>query len=114
MKIVSDRYSSLRIYQNVIVTTAELKVCEVDVSKINVQKGEIDADSKFVDVPFVRFRKQLHVASDPLPRPVTNTAELQNLVGRRESTVFVVNSAAFMQFLSACEMSDVARCIGAR
>ena len=53
LELVSEHYSLLRIYQNVVVTTATLKVCEVDISTIDIASGEIDAGSRFANVPYV-------------------------------------------------------------
>src|SRR5690348_3092413 len=50
----------VRIYFNVVVTTAKLMVCELDPEKISVSDGKIK-DPQYFEVPFIRFRKQLSV-----------------------------------------------------
>lgn len=102
---LSNRYSSLRIYQNVIVTTAALHVCEVDVDGIDMATGELGSASAFKAVPFVRFRKQLGVVNRRDQR-ITHVQELRDSIKSTESTVFVVNAAHFSEFLQACELPD--------
>ena len=104
-KTLSSNYSDLRVYQNVIVTTAELFVCETDVSTINITNGELDEDSQFTNVPYVRFRKQVGSLDNDI-KPATETRGLNELITSRESTVFIVNSAHFEQFINACELPD--------
>lgn len=103
LETVSDRYSQLRIYQSVIVTTAALKVCEVDVGKIDLGNGEIEPGTTFIDVPYVRFRKQLG-ATAPSIRPAQDTFTLTNQMKSRESTVFVVNASHFIDFLAESDL----------
>jgi hypothetical protein len=105
LELVSEHYSLLRIYQNVVVTTATLKVCEVDISTIDIASGEIDAGSKFVDVPYVRFRKQLRAHTTNVA-PLSDPPGLGKLAEESESTVFVVNSAHFVEFVNSCALPD--------
>ena len=102
---LSDQYSDLRIYQNVIVTTADLKVCKLDVNQIDLSSGELGDDAEFVDVPFVRFRKQLGASVSSDTR-ATSERDVRRLVTTKESTVFVVNSDHFEQFVTSCELPD--------
>lgn len=103
--VICDDYATLRIYQNVIVTTAELWVCNADPSRIDIATGEVGDDSEFTKVPYLRFRKQLgsEVDSQML---VSDIYSLQKLSKQRESTVFVVNSSSFVEFLTACELPE--------
>lgn len=105
LETLASTSSDLRIYQNVIVTTAALKVCEVDVSKVDLANGEIDEATAFSDVPYLRFRKQLG-ASDSTVRAATDSHTLSQQKKERESTVFVVNAARFIDFLEACELPE--------
>jgi len=102
---VSEQYSHLRIYQNVIVTTAELKVCEINIENINVATGEIPEDAQFTDVPFVRFRKQLGSTQAERPRAQLVT-DIHGRNRERESTIFVVNSQHLDDFIYQCELPD--------
>ncbi len=103
--LLSSSYSDLRIYQNVVVTTAALKVAVIDANKIDIATGVIDDTSQFIDVPFVRFRKQLRGA---LPGFADADYELgvREIKLEKESTVFVVNSEHFLEFVSSCELPD--------
>lgn len=105
LESISDSYSQLRIYQNVIVTTAALKVCDVDVAKINLADGEIDKGTSFTDVPYVRFRKQLG-ASATVVQAAADTYSLSQRIKERESTVFVVSSSRFSEFLMSCDLPE--------
>ncbi|MBZ2189261.1 hypothetical protein K8B33_09145 [Alcanivorax sp. JB21] len=100
---LKDKYSGLRMYQNVIVTTARLKLCEIDLANIDIASGEIDQSASSAEVPFVRFRKQLGTAS--AKRDVScDTYQLRDVAKEFEDTVFVVNSARFAEFVRACEV----------
>jgi hypothetical protein len=101
--ILSPRYSDLRIYQNVIVTTATLKMCEVDIEQIDVATGEISNKSEFIDVPFVRFRKQLGSTIEETEGSV-HSQDVRRVITQKESTIFVVNSERFEEFLTVCEL----------
>ena len=110
----SHLYSHLRIYQNVIVTTADLRVCRFDPASIDLSTGEIGDSATFEEVPYLRFRKQL-MAYAPDENTSPATFELQSKISARESTVFVVNSARFFDFLNDCELpDDLHRYISAR
>lgn len=104
-KTLTSNYSDLRVYQNVIVTTADLYVCETDVSNIDITTGELGDDSQFTQVPYVRFRKQVGSIDTNL-NPATETRGLNEHITNKESTVFIVNSAHFEEFLNACELPD--------
>ena len=93
-----------RIYANVILTTARLKLCTFDAHSINISNGTM-AGAAFTDVPYLRFRKQLSTAppyivwsgSEPDPSSVAQA---------KENTVFVVNADHLLQFLSEFKVSD--------
>lgn len=110
----SYRYSDLRIYQNVIVTTANLSVCSINVDDIDLANGELGHDSKFVEVPYVRFRKQLGASLSDCSR-ATYDRDVNGYVTAKESTVFVVNSEHFEEFIIACDLPDnIGRYVGGR
>jgi hypothetical protein len=87
---------ALRMYFSVIVTTASLKVCSFDPNQITLLDGKID-QSEFVEVPYVRFRKQLSTRQ-PTNNP-PGSSDRNDLVRAKEHTVFVVNSEAIKDFL---------------
>ncbi|MBX9916177.1 MAG: hypothetical protein K2Y07_02895 [Nitrosomonas sp.] len=97
---ISDR-EQLRMYFGVIVTTAKLKVCLVDPTRISISDGKIQ-DASFRDVPYLRFRKQLvshHKVSGH--HAIGSHSEISRA---KESTVFVVNAEALTQFLQEFEV----------
>ncbi len=97
-------YSGLRMYQNVIVTTAELQTCHIDVSAIDVSTGKLAEDTEFSVVPFVKFRKQLG-ATIKTTNKAQHAADVRKYTSNRESTIFVVNSAHFLDFLNCSDLT---------
>lgn len=93
----------LRIYINVIVTTANLKVCKFNPESIDIATGEIGV-ANFETVPWVRLRKSL------IPRPVASVSAktITEIASGNERTVFVVNSERFVDFLNEWELSTLA------
>jgi hypothetical protein len=104
-KTLSHYYSHLRIYQNVIVTTAELYVCDTNIQNIDITTGELDDKSEFNKVPFVKFRKQVGAIAAQI-EPAKEMNGLKTIVTDKESTVFIVNSSNFSSFLNDCELPD--------
>jgi hypothetical protein len=95
-------YFDLRIYLNVIVTTAELKICEMDPDEVDLITGKID-ELKFINVPYVRFRKQL---SHEQPESESDNwhNRIRSLISRKENTVLIVNASNFLNFLQKVEI----------
>lgn len=84
----------------VIVTTAKLRLATFDRGTTRLEDGTLN-DASFDDVPFVRFRKQLGVASlDPATRGALSGHDISY---RKESTVFVVHAPAINTFLAEFE-----------
>ena len=102
---LSHKYSNLRIYQNVIVTTADLKLCTLSIDQVDIGSGEIPKDSSFTDIPYVRFRKQLG-ATVPDRVKILYDQDIYNQIKNKESTVYVVNSSHFENFINDCELPD--------
>ena len=96
--LYSKGFEVIRIFYNVIVTTALLKVCHIDPSSISLKDGTL-ADADFEDVPYIRFRKQLN----PVYEIPENNFSESDLVRAKENTVFVVNSQHLVKFLSEFE-----------
>lgn len=99
--ILADR--RLRIYYNVIVTTATLNVVNFDPKDITLENGEIK-QAAHQEVPFVRFRKQLttHACEGTFP-------EIKSREGFRvnnEKTAFVINSMNLVEFLREFKASN--------
>lgn len=100
--IHKDDTEFLRIYFNVIVTTAELKICKFEPSDIDVSTGEI-SNTKFEIVPWMRFVKSF--TSRPVTSSTANT--ISESAKANERTVFVVNADKFVEFLSEWDLGDI-------
>ncbi len=98
-----SKQETIRFYFNVIVTTAQLKIVKFAPESISLEDGTF-ADAEVVDVPFVRFRKQLS------SRAVRLTHEqFENGFDpayERENTVFVVRASELLDFLQQFELSE--------
>lgn len=106
-KLLTGReLDALRMYVNVIVTTATLKICSFSPENISLHDGKV-SEPGFTEVPYVRFRKQLSVRT---VRSINRKSLLSHVLGAvakaKEHTVFVVNSGAFEQFLKEWEVSN--------
>lgn len=93
----------LRMYFNVIVTTAKLQVCPLEPQAISMVDGTIQ-NATFTEVPYLRFRKQLlpHFDAQGNYPSLGDT----NIARAKESTVFVVNSQNLVEFLSKFEVDS--------
>lgn len=91
----------LRIYYNVIVTTAVLKVCNFDPSNISIESGEL-SEYNFQEVPYLRFRKQLSFNCE-LPERDGGASHYE-LSYAKQNTIFVVNSTHLTDFLREFEL----------
>lgn len=89
-------------YFPVVITTAELFVCKVDPSDIEMESGEIK-NPKFEAVPFVRFRKSLTTAPSlfAIERRITRPEELAE---SKERTVFILNASSIKTILADWEI----------
>jgi hypothetical protein len=90
---------NLRIYGSVIVTTADLKVCEYDADKISIDNGILTA-AKYHDIPFIRFRKQLSVRTPSQKGIPDIDLHSSALAKAKEQSVFVINSKELEKFLT--------------
>jgi len=104
--LFKDKPDYIRIYLNVIVTTAELKLCSFSPESVSIDNGLISS-AQFKTVPYLRFRKSL---STKLIEDL-NLSEWThyNLTRAKENTVFVVNSSHIMDFLNKREF-DISIC----
>lgn len=97
LTLLSEDYP-YRVYLNVIITTAKLKVCSFGPSDISIKDGTVSKCS-FTDVPFIRFQKQL---STRFPESLTfSVGETSAIAKAKENTVFVVNSENLVEFINA-------------
>lgn len=84
----------------VIVTNAEIIVCQFDPKQISIENGLLDKSSTlFETVPFVRFRKSLATSF-----PTGSFNDLAAASRARERTIFVANASSLSQFLSNWEI----------
>ena len=83
-----------------IVTTADLIACTItDRQKCDIKTGSVPPEAlSFEKVPWLRFRKQVSSGLQ-----IVNTAghDVRSLGYENEHTVFVVNSAYIVEFLTA-------------
>jgi len=102
---IHHSYTGLRMYQNLIVTTAELQICKTSVDCIDITTGKLENEPEFTVVPYIRFRKQLGATvSNPLE--ARDGTAINKMNSQRESTVFIVNSAYLSDFLKKCKLSN--------
>jgi len=95
-----------RYYFNVIVTNAELHVCNFDPESVDISKGTIN-EATTTSVPFLRFRKQLSIHETPeLSWEKVGPREISRA---KENTVFVVNSSHILEFLRSFDLDDTYR-----
>ena len=100
---VVDKFDSLRMYFNVIITTAKLKVCSFDPNMVSMENGKLD-NTEITEVPFLRFRKQLSTRT--LKNGSLITDGFYSLIREKENTVFVINAEHFLSFLAIFEVNN--------
>jgi hypothetical protein len=93
---MGDRSEYLRIFFNIIVTTAELRICNFDPKNVSIENGEIK-DIEFQIVPYLRFRKQL--STNKIDNIEYDHSGYRKISKAKENTVFIVNSSNFIDFL---------------
>jgi hypothetical protein len=101
---IKNDANELRIYFNVIVTTAQLQVCSFAPNKISLETGMLD-NANFTTVPYVRFRKQF--ATSPEFKDTYARNGFKGIAKAKENTVFVVNSLHLEDFLMRLELDDI-------
>ena len=103
LHLFSNKPDFVRIYLNVIITTADLSLCSFDPHDISISDGIIEK-AEFESIPFLRFRKSLSTESVS----ELNLKEMNsyNLTTAKENTVFVVNSKHLEDFLNEIEIGE--------
>lgn len=99
----SADYPNLKVFFNVLVTTADIQVASFDPEHLSIADGTL-SDAEFKSVPFVRLRKQL--LSRPTAYNQSDFNGRMNLSHPKEQTVFVVCANAFTDFLSSFDVSN--------
>lgn len=92
-----------RYYFNVIVTTAPLHICSFDPTLVDLSTGEIN-EALSVEVPYLRFRKQLSTHS--IPQLSWTETDIRGISTAKENTVFVVNANHIVDFLREFEIDE--------
>lgn len=87
---------------NVIVTNAQLQICEFRPDDVSFHDGKIPEDSKVTEVPVVRFRKQFSV--QPTRNSMHRVSDAKRIPSAKENTVLVVNAELFWDFLQEFEI----------
>lgn len=87
----------LRVYLNVIVTTAKLEVCSFDPDEISIGDGTIK-NCSFTEVPFLRFRKQLQNNIDP---SFLKGKNYKTIASAKENSIFIINSEHVREYLDS-------------
>ena len=85
----------------VIVTTAQIKVCQFNPDNISIEEGYL-SDASFDTVPFIRFRKSLSTNLPSNKRP-DNLVVAHNLNDR---TILIVNAMGLTEFLREWELCN--------
>lgn len=103
--VFMSRENYTKIYFNVIVTTAKLVIGKFDPDSISIKDGVVDS-AEFEEVPFLKFRKQLnpHSLIETVPK---NDFDHRNLSNAKESTVIIVNSEHFEEFLNIFDVGGL-------
>jgi hypothetical protein len=102
LTIFEARNNSLhRVYTPMIVTTAELFVCDADYRKVNFDTGEVD-NATVRAVPFIRFTKRL--SAGKISR---KSATLEDVSNQSERSVIVVQANSFLTFLQQWDLSNL-------
>ena len=100
---ISHKNYVLRVYITLIVTTAEIKICELPPSEISIADGKSNK-MDFKTVPFVRFRKQ--VTEQYYKNLNFDIFENEARTRANESTVFVVNASHLVDFLRSFNVDN--------
>lgn len=100
-----NEFDMLRMYINVIVTTAKLQVCNLNPSDVSIVNGKVE-NVEFTEVPFLRFRKQLSIPHEQ-PKDPAVLSNYREIARAKENTVFIVNAEAFPEFLKRLEVDDI-------
>lgn len=98
-----EHEENMRMYFNVVVTTAELKVASFDVNHLSVEDGTLK-EANIKDVPFVRVRKQFSMR--PADLSSADWLRHDDPDYRRENTVIVVRADRLNEFLQHFEIPN--------
>jgi len=98
-----ENMESLRMYFNVVVTTAKLAIANFDPANLSTADGTL-SQADFTEVPFVRVRKQFSLR--PAHLTPKDWARHDDPDYRRENTVFIVQADRLNQFLTQFDIPN--------
>lgn len=93
-ELVVDRDLASFRYLPIVLTNARLYICHADLSAVSLVTGELDPDTDFEQVPFIRFRKTLWSQSVE-----SKAASVEDIRRERERTIVVVSAYSLKEFL---------------
>ena len=99
----TDQYENIRLYFNVIVTTADLKIGTFNPTNVSLTDGTLSA-AEFESVPYLRFRKQL--STRPMRFSPVDYESAKDIAYTKQNTVFVVRADALPAFLREFNVPD--------
>lgn len=102
-RLRTQRKDALRLFFNVLLTTASLKICEFSPDNVSMNDGKID-QATFREVPYLRFRKQLSARLPGAPSSSWETPD--DLAYAKAHTVFIVNAEHLIPFLQEFSIDD--------
>lgn len=96
-------HPTIRFYFSIIVTTADLKIAKFDPNVISLKDGTL-SEAEIVDVPFVRFRKQLAMRDAMLTED--DYKNQTDVAYSKQNTIFIVRADALLTFLDEFDIPD--------
>lgn len=99
--IVSFDQALTRVYIPMIVTTANMYICDAEYARVDPQTGEVP-DLSATEVPIVRFMKSL---GSPDPRQSSATS-IEQFAQQSERSVVVIQAAHFANCLDEWDLSQ--------
>jgi hypothetical protein len=101
MRLTSLNQGLSRTYVPMIVTTAEMYICDADYEDIDLETGEVADLTRSAEAPVVRFMK----AFDAGDARQSGAVSIEKFAGQSERTVVVVQARAFIDLLSKWDVS---------
>jgi hypothetical protein len=93
-------YQKAWVYVPVIVTNAQLSVCDFDPAEVSIADGLLPGEAAFDDVSVLRFTKNLSFDIDTSKHETLTASN-----AAKDRTVFVINAMSFSGFLQQFDWS---------
>jgi len=100
LKLTFKQERKIHVYIPVIVTNAKLYACRFNISDINIDTGKL-SESDFIEIPFIRFRKNL---SSTIMSESPFTSKLSELNRQNERTVLIINAKELTTILRSLDL----------